>query len=309
MSQPASRPLRLTAMIIVGLTTTAWIGSLLGNKAELAHPINPLGINRSPYGEVFAMAMQGPINTDFHVGMYGATPEEMVELQRENQRRRPPPGSLLIVQPDPAHATSAEDPPLPPGLLPKMQHLIERMRIGHARRTNPLPASDALKFHIRRSAEDKLRLAYHLDPSHYANYNALHFFLTEGIGTRPELEDSVDELAHQTIDYCLSRRDDPRPALTAAAACTNLLQLMFKQHFHAGKTRSLEEMQSVLTRLDESIERYERIAAEWQRNRQWQRLSPQRIDECRTRIRFITNIRNACAKTIGRIQSETEISS
>lgn len=309
MSPSLSRTLTLATMIVAGMAGSAWVGTMLGDREELQHPINPFGVNRSPYGEVFAMAMQGPINTDFHVGMYGATPEEMVQLQRENERRRPKPGSLLIVVPDPEELESTEDPPLPPGVIPKMQHLIDQMRTGHARRTNKLPASDALKFHIRRSAEDKLRLAYNLDPSHYANYNSLHFFLTEGIGTRPELQASVDELARETIDYCLSREDDPRPALTAAAACTNLLQLMFRQHLYGQRARTLEEMRAVLTQLDEAIATYQRIAAEWDRTHKWQRLSPQRIDECQTRIGFIINIRNASEKTIERILSETEISS
>lgn len=304
-----SRTLTLATMIVAGMAGSAWVGTMLGDRGELQHPINPFGVNRSPYGEVFAMAMQGPINTDFHVGMYGATPEEMVQLQRENEKRRPKPGSLLIVVPDPEELESTEPPPLPPGVIPKMQHLIDQMRSGHARRTNKLPASEALKFHIRRSAEDKLRLAYNLDPSHYANYNSLHFFLTEGIGTRPELQASVDELARQTIDYCLSREDDPRPALTAAAACTNLLQLMFQQHLHGHRKRTLEEMRTVLSQLDEAIATFHRIAAEWDRAAKWQRLSPQRIDECQTRIGFIINIRDASEKTIERILSETEISS
>lgn len=313
-------PIARVALIGIGLALAGWMGSLLSNKQELDHPTNPFGIKRSPYGEVFAMAMQGPINTDFHVGMYGATPEEMLQLRLENEKKQPKPGSLLIVEPDPEESCDAGCCPhlpgpckrhkgLPPTLLGKMQYLIDKMRTGHARRTNPLPASQALKFHIRRNAEDKLRLAYELDPSHYANYNSLHFFLTEGIGTRPELGESVDELARNTIEYCLSLEQDPRPALTAAAACTNLLQLMFHQILQGGEPSTPEEMRAVLAQLDECIASFHRIATQWDQSGQWQRLSPQRVDECATRIQFITNIRNACEKTIERIQNETQISS
>lgn len=307
-------------LILVGLSLSAWTGARLGDEEQLDHPGNPFGINRSPYGEVFAMAMQGPINTDFHVGMYGATPEEMWQRSLENKKPEAEPGSLLMVEPEPEENCNAgccpdmpgpcnKDESLPPSLLGKMEHLIEQMRIGHARRTNPLPASETLKFHIRRSAEDKLRLAYNLDPAHYANYNSLHFFLTEGISTRPELVNSVDELARQTIQYCLTREDDPRPALTAAAAGINLLQLMFKQTLDGENPHSIESMKAELAQVDQCIRTYQKIAAQWSRNGNWRRLSRQRLEECQTRIQFIHNMRNACEKTIERIHNQTELSS
>jgi hypothetical protein len=40
----------------------------MARNPELDTPLNPLGINRSPYGEVIAMAAQGPIDTYFHNG-------------------------------------------------------------------------------------------------------------------------------------------------------------------------------------------------------------------------------------------------
>ena len=45
-----------------------------GRESDLNVPLNPLGINGSPYGEVFAMAMQGPIDTYFHGAMGGGSP-------------------------------------------------------------------------------------------------------------------------------------------------------------------------------------------------------------------------------------------
>ena len=53
---------------LIGLGALAWssAGTSLTSREDLDFPPNPLGIKRSPYGEVFAMAMQGPIDTTFH---------------------------------------------------------------------------------------------------------------------------------------------------------------------------------------------------------------------------------------------------
>jgi len=290
-----------TGLISSGLLMCAWTGSSLLNNSELDTPLNPFGINHSPYGEVFAMAMQGPINTDFHVGMYGATEESIVQAQQKHAAS--PPGSLLIVKPK--QEAPHNKPPQTWSPTQKLLSMIARMERGHQERTNPLPASEALKFFLRRKAEDKLRFAYQLDPSHYANYNSLHFFLSEGIGTRPELVASAGKLAEETVDYCLKQEDDPRPPLTAAAACTNILHLMFTNLRKGESTASTTEMRAWLSKLDECIAHYHEIATEWDQNNSWSRLSPQRIQECQNRISFVTRIRDAAFQTIVRIEKKS----
>jgi hypothetical protein len=166
-------------------------------------------------------------------------------------------------------------------------------------RTNPKAASEALKRHLRRQAEDKLRFAYQLDPAHYGNYNSLHFFLTEpALGTRPELTPSAAKLAEDTIQYCLQQDHDPRPALTAAAAATNILHLMFNDQHLSSPKFSTSQMRQYLTLLDHCLARYSNIAQEWNQSKNWDRLSPQRIAECQERFYFIGKIRDAAEKTI-----------
>ena len=60
-----------TGLIGSGVLAWAFAGRPLVANPDLNAPLNPLGINGSPYGEVFAMAMQGPIDTYFHAGMGG----------------------------------------------------------------------------------------------------------------------------------------------------------------------------------------------------------------------------------------------
>lgn len=161
-----------------------------------------------------------------------------------------------------------------------------------------------MKRYLRRQAEDKLRFAYQLDPSHYANYNALHFFLTEpSVGTRPELTPSAAKLAEETIQYCLKQDNDPRPALTAASACTNILHLMFSDQREAHPKYNTAQMRQCLSLLDHCIARYQMIARQWDESKGWERLSTQRITECSDRISFISKIRDAAEKTILRFES------
>lgn len=301
MSSRFANALISTGLLSSGLMMCVWTNGALLNDPELKIPLNPLGINHSPYGEVFAMAMQGPINAEFHVGMYGATPEAMAQKQRQHAAH--PPGSLLLLKPK-ADGSAAAPPPRK-SLSQQVLAVIARMQEGHQERTNPLRPSEALQFYLRRKAEDKLRFAYQLDPSHYANYNSLHFFLTEGIGTRPELSASSWQLAEETIDYCLRQENDPRPALTAAAACTNLLHLMFTDLRKGTSRPDTSEMRVWLSKLDECLARYHRLAAEWDQNQSWRRLSTQRIEECRNRISFLTRIRDTAFQTIVSIEKKS----
>src|SRR5690606_3062135 len=73
---------------------------------------------------------------------------------------------------------------------------IDRLDQAASERTNPRPRTPAHTFYLRRQAEDKLRIAYELDPSNYANYNSYHLFLTEPqVGTRPTANADVLALA------------------------------------------------------------------------------------------------------------------
>jgi hypothetical protein len=262
---------------------------LLANP-DLNAPVNPLGIQRSPYGEVFAMALQGPIDTYFHAGMFSET-------------QSPQDGREGVACETPMMDANPADKPAKANLSLSawLQNLLTFLEQAATVRTNPKPASEALKRHLRRQSEDKLRFAYKLDPAHYANYNSLHFFLTEpAVGTRPQLSPTAAKLAQDTIEYCLKQEHDPRPALTAAAACTNILHLMFNDSHNATPKFTTTQMRQYLQLLDHCIARYNRLALEWELSNSWDRLSPQRITECQERYSFICKIRDAASQTIER---------
>lgn len=278
---------------LIGAGAVAWLMAERPLRAnpEFDAPVNPLGINRSPYGEVIAMAMQGPIDTYFDTGISGG-----IEASADAEK------------PQPSRQSAAAPVTAGFSLNAWFERFVTSVGKVAVERTNPKAASEALKRHLRRQAEDKLRFAYQLDPSHYGNYNSLHFFLTEpAIGTHPELTPTAAKLAADTIDYCLKQEHDPRPALTAAAAATNILHLMFIDAQSDRPKYSTAQMRRCLGLLDQCLTRYQMIAREWDQSNQWQLLSPQRLEECAERLRFIGKIRDAAEQTIIRFEEENRL--
>lgn len=278
-----------------GVFAWAFAGRPLVLNPDLAVPLNPLGINGSPYGEVFAMAMQGPIDTYFAVGMGGGAHKHV-----EGEKCEAHDHDLDVNDKAAGNKASVS-------LEKRFENFLTALDGAAKIRTNPYGASDSLKRHLRRQAEDKLRFAYQLDPSHYGNYNSLHLFLTESsVGTRPELTPTAAKLAEQTIQYCLKKEGDPRPALTASAAATNILQLLFADQRNETPRFNTTNMRHYLGVLDYSLDRYETLAKEWEQTGNWELLSNQRIQECVERYDFICKIRDASEKTILRFEGELQ---
>lgn len=267
-----------------GVLAWAFAGRPLVANPELNSPLNPLGINGSPYGEVFAMAMQGPIDTTFHgaMGNIGHQHKDGEECPSCSKREKAGPETKN-----------------------RFESLLTSLEKAKETRTNPKSASEAHKRYLRRQVEDKLRFAYRLDPSHYANYNSLHFFLTEPeLGTRPELTPSAAKLAEDTIQYCLKQDKDPRPALTAAAATSNILELMFNDQRNPAPKFTTVQMRQYLKLLDFCLDRYVKIAKQWDETKNWDLLSPQRINECDERFTFICKFREAAVGAIDRFEGK-----
>ena len=280
-----------TSLIGIGALGWAIAGRPLIANPDLDVPLNALGINRSPYGEVIAMAMQGPIDTLFDAGT------AVTGSSIKGGSRTLPDIKAGITQQAPPRMVARS-------LNVHLEALLESLYEASEARNNPTAASEGLKRYLRRQAEDKLRFAYQLDPSHYGNYNALHFFLTEpAVGTHPELTPSAAILAEDTIQYCLRQDQDPRPALTAAAAATNILHLMFNDVQNTTPMYTPAQMRQCLNLLDHCLARYTRICLEWDQSNQWARFSPQRIAECQERFQFIGKIREATEKTILRLEA------
>lgn len=276
----------ILSIALIGCGVAGFVVSskpLLASK-EADAPLNVLGINHSPYGEVFAMAMQSSIDTHFHAT---EEPDHVCDDGCEHEKSE-------------KKAVTSN-----PGVNDRLLGLIEGMGQGLTERTNPRGASDAHKFYLRREIEDKLRFAYNLDPSHYGNYNAYHFFLTEPqLGTRPELTPLAAKLANDTIAYCLSQRNDPRQALTAAAAAGNVIELMLNdRNVNPEKPRfTTEQMKGVLQVMDQAIGLYAHLANEWVDKGLWVNLSEARLAETQERFDFVLKIRDTHEQATRRLE-------
>jgi len=279
------------AVIGGGMVAMAVAARPLADHEALDYPTNPLGVNRSPYGEVFAMAMQGPIDTYWTQG-------ELARLA---------PG---VVRSNPQSAANdVQD--RPAASLPwntRLRVFLEKLDEASTARTNPHVGSKQLDLHIRRQVENKLRFGYRLDPAHYGNYNSYHFFLSEpAIGTRRILTPAVAQLARETVLYGLAEEHDPRPSLTAAAAATNIIHLMFADRHKETPAFTAAQMRETLDLLDHCIARHLAIRETWVAAGHHELLSPMRFNEMEDRFDFVLRIRDAAEPAVARFEAEESV--
>lgn len=270
----------LLALSGLGLWTFA--GGQLSALGSFHASANPLGIQGSPYGQTLAMALQAPIDRDWHGG---------IEIHQAHS------------QPDGDHHHC--DHPGCQGHHKEQQAtdqvgLIERLESLVTTRTNPRPPTPAHQLYLRGEIESKLRFAYQLDPSHYGNYSAYHHFLIQDdlstmAGDHSTRITLATSLARQTIANGLAEETDPRPALTAAAAAYNLLELSLSA---ASPARNPEDLRQQLEALDLCLSRHAALFDESLRNGFFGRLSPLRQEEMITRGTFLKKLRDAAAKSI-----------
>ncbi|MES2474156.1 MAG: hypothetical protein V4640_00150 [Verrucomicrobiota bacterium] len=321
------------SLCLIGTGAIAWaiVGRPLVNNHEVKVPLNPLGINGSPYGEVLAMAMQGPVDAYADIGMNGvghahgadgecsghdhaageecsdhdghahAADEECSDHEGHDHAEGETCAEHDHAEPSEKMAKNA------PGIGRRFRKFLTSLGALPDVRTNPYAAGERLKIYLRRKAEDKLRFAYHLDPAHYGNYVVLHFFLTEpSVGTRRQLTSESVKLANETIDYCMKRDDDPRPALTAAAAATNILDLMFADQQKETPVYTTAQMRECLSLADVCLKRYVSLSEKWNESHNWELLSQQRIEECEDRFAFIIKIRDSAEQAILRMEASSQ---
>jgi hypothetical protein len=267
-----------SALAISGVALWSHGASRLAAGGDFDYRPNPLGLKTSPYGAVVALALQGGIESDWHGTMESDAPACATC------------GHHHGAEGDACHASDKGD----------ADSWIERIELAATERTNPSPVTKGHQLYLRQQTQDQLRLAYELDPSNYANYNSYHLFLTEpSVGTRRVLTDEVIKLADDTINYCLKEESDPRPALTAAAAAGNILELMFIYH----DQHSLDEMKKQLHIFDYCLGKHQALTEKWLSSGEFENLSPARQAEMLERLKFVVKVRDAAVQTVARLSS------
>jgi hypothetical protein len=326
-----------SALAIAGFGLWSYAGSQLKNNGNFEYDPNPLGLKRSPYGQVIAMAIQAPIDADWHGGLEihdmppapGESHDEDHACEDEHcdhdhSVAQDEHGSCGDPDCDHDHGHVGHDHALAENKEhaghegcsdphctsdhgasdPAPRSLISRLSKAVTQRTNHHPPSPAHKFYLRQEIEKKLRFAYNLDPSHYANYNAYNLFITEStLGTSKATQGVLNahaiRLAEGTMRYCLSETTDPRPALTAASAAYNI----FERRMLSEDKPSTNELREQLAMIDFCLNRHFQLLQESFGNGLWASLSPLRQKEVTDRSAFTLKLRDSAEKTIMRLET------
>jgi hypothetical protein len=266
-----------STLALTGVALWSYGASRLASGGDFNFEPNPLGLKASPYGQVIALAMQGGIESDWH----GTTHNPTGHVCKSCGHHHGDSGAC--------HSKKK-----------KPEGFLKGLELAVSERTNPRPATEGHKFYLRRQAEDKLKLAYELDPSNYANYNSYHLFLTEpAVGTRKVLTNQIIDLAAKTYRYGMHEPNDPRPALTAAAAAGNILELMFIHR----ESYTIQEMENQLACMEQAISRHQSLAVKWIESGEIGNLSAARQQEMLDRLHFVAKVREAAVETIRRLSS------
>jgi hypothetical protein len=197
-----------------------------------------------------------------------------------------------------AAATGAE---LREGNIPfrvRTQEKIKQMEASVHRKTNGEPLTAAHKQFIQGEIEDKLRLAYELDPTNYTNYGNYHLFLyTTSFGKAEADEGAALDIARQTLEACKQDELDPASWVTAASAAYNII-------YHVGrhyKDYSVAQAKASLAEFDSCIDKYDEIMT--QALRDGRAIPAPRLTEMEERVAYLKKLRKAQGGYMKRVMS------
>ena len=289
-----SYPAKLTICCALVTGAALWGGMAVkfASEDKLSYEPNVACLKGSPYGKIFALAMQGPIGFYWHEGK---THEHASILADDHEHHA---GCADGCHEHHAAATGVE---LTEGNVPfrvRTQEKIKQMEAAAHRKTNGEPLSAAHKQYIQGEVEDKLRLAYELDPTNYTNYGNYHLFLyTSRYGKAEADEDAALDIARQTLGVCKLDQVDPASWVTAASAAYNII-------YHIGrhyKDYSVEQAKSGLADFDSCIDKYEQVMA--QALHDGRAISESRLTEMEERVAYLKKLRKAQGVYMKRIMS------
>ena len=219
--------------LLAAVAALLWLPAAFQLRAggHLEFTPNPGSIGSSPYGKTLGLAIQGPIDVFWHVGQN----EDPFDDHHH-------------------HDGAAEHADLPSG-IDAARHWLEDLQHASRRRTSDFAPGGLHRIHLRREVERKLRFAYWLDPTNFANYNALFLFLTEqSLTERDSNFGAVLELADQTREIVEREQANPEPWLTAAA--THLAHLEIAYRLKDEQAPDYETIQHHLEGMESSLNRF-----------------------------------------------------
>ena len=288
-----SYPAKLTMCCALVTGAALWGGMAVkfASEDKLSYEPNVACLKGSPYGKIFALAMQGPIGFYWHEGK---THEHASTLADDHEHHA---GCADGCH---GHGVKVDPEPVKKGvpLHEWAQQEIRQMDASTHRTTNGKPLSAAHKQYLQDVIEDKLRLAYELDPTNYTNYGNYHLFLyTASYGKAEADEDAALDIAHQTLETCKQDELDPASWVTAASAAYNII-------YHVGrhyKDYSIAKAKASLAEFDSCIDKYDEIMA--QALRDGRAIPAPRLTEMEERVAYMKKLRKAQGGYMKRVMS------
>lgn len=307
-----------TVSLVVGIAVWASFAQRFNNDERLAYKPNIACIKGSPYGKILALAMQGSIDFYWHKGRSHESTaimkaEKELAATGSDERGSCADGTCDHDHSSGGHDFSAADHSLESN-VPEHEHgegcgcpahrgknvvnssempmrkrvkaEIAKMSAWVNRNTSGKPRTPMHEKYIQGVTEDKLRLAYELDPTNYTNYGNYHLFLSmNDLGKSEGDPEKALKLAKKTLAICKKNEMDPTAWLTAASAAYNIV-------YHIGRnyeSYSIPEAKASLAEFDFCMERFQQLvdAAALEG-----RIPSQaRYDEMNERVKFLNRLR------------------
>jgi len=322
---PTISKLAACCTLLLGVCLWGGMARKLDAENRFSHEPNVGCIKGSPYGKVLALAMQGPIDFYWHKGK---SHEDEVILaadkksghehgehcadscddhsghdhvghnhdapEQTHSGEHAEDCGCEVHGADANRVVAAQDKPL--HIKAKMQ--IKKMAASAHRKTDGKPLSPAHQQYLQGVTEDKLRLAYELDPSNYTNYGNYHLFIaTTTFGKSEGDDDAAVALARRTLEFCKKDQADPASWITAASAAYNIICHIGR--YYEGYT--IPEAKAILAEFDYCKNRYVKLRSE--ATTTGLNIPEKRLKEMDERVRYLTRLREAQGIYMKRVMS------
>ncbi len=282
---------------VLGGVLWGGIGNVLNREGRFSFNPNIASLKGSPYGKVLALAMQGPIGLYFHKGESHETLEALgkphvhedghvcFENHEEHQHAEKHESEKHVESEEPLHIRAKEQ-------IKKMQAYAHRKTDGEA-------LTPAHEHYLQSEIEDKLKLAYEMDPSNYTNYGNYHLFLvTSNYGKSDYDDDAGLALAKKTLEYCKSDKVDPQSWVTALSAAYNVSFYIGRYH----EKFTFKQAEDSLREFDQCKQIYDELLEASQRN--GLHIPKARFLEMKERVRYVVKLREAQGIYFNRIKGK-----
>ena len=278
--KPRHTQICIAAATVAAVGAWLWLSLALRQKGGLDMVPNIAAIGMSPYGKTLALAVQSPIDAYWHAG-------EQHDHDSDHDEDHCPECARHREE----EAREAEEASHGP-VMARAKLFVEGLTHCAEARTNPHGQTEAHKRYLRRQVENKLSVAYWLDPTNYANYNCYHLFLTESaLGTREHKIEDVIQLCDDTRSIVEREKVNPEPWLTAASADINKMEMVFLHRDSLPDPR--ESMARAITDMEFCLGRYQFLRDREAAAGTWNQIAEPRREVMEQRFRMLGRLLEA----------------